>query len=97
MQHKFGLFTPECGGSGKLPIHLVALLYESEGAHLLSYGVSATRRPSDCTMQPLTKLVNYIYNTRILKYCRWFGLPLIVIFPRAAREPAHNNGCFPLP
>ena len=53
MQHKLGFFT-----SRKLPIHVVAHLYESEGAHLLSYRVSATRRPSGCTMQPLTKLVN---------------------------------------
>lgn len=39
MQHKHGLFTLECGGSGKLPIHVVALLYESERAHLLPYRV----------------------------------------------------------
>jgi hypothetical protein len=24
-------------------------------------------------------------------------MPLIVIFTRAAREPAHNNGCGPVP
>jgi hypothetical protein len=58
MQHEHGLFTLECGGSGKLPIHVVALLYESEGAHLRSYRVSATRRPPGCTVQPVTKLVN---------------------------------------
>ena len=57
MQHKHGLFTLECEGSEKLPVHVVALLYESEGAHLLSY-VSATRRPPGCTMQPVTKFVN---------------------------------------
>jgi len=27
----------------------------------------------------------------------WLGVPFIVVFPRAAREPAHNEGCGPLP
>jgi len=27
----------------------------------------------------------------------WLGIPLTVIFPRAAREPAHNNRCGLLP
>lgn len=57
MQRKHELFTLEFGGSGTLPIHAVALLYDCEGAHLLSC-VSATRRPPGCTMQPVTKLVN---------------------------------------
>jgi len=27
----------------------------------------------------------------------WLGIPLAVIFPRAVREPAHNNRCGLLP
>jgi hypothetical protein len=54
------LFTLGCGGSRKCPIHVVALLYVSEGANRLSFRVSATRSPSGCTMQPVTRLI-YIY------------------------------------
>jgi hypothetical protein len=40
--------------------------------------------------------VNYMYNIKITQQFKRLGIPLDVIFPRAAREPAHNNGCGPL-
>ena len=55
---------------------------------------SAMRGTPGCTsiMQPTAKFVNYVYTTKFTQYFRWLGKPLLVMFPRAARGPTHNNG-----
>jgi hypothetical protein len=46
-------------------------------------------------MFPAATFVNYVSPIKITQYFRRLNIPL-VIFPRAARKPAHNNGCGPL-
>lgn len=56
----------------------------------------STRGPPGCIMRPAATFVNYFHTIKITQF-RWFGIPLTVIFPRAARQPAHNNRCGLLP
>ena len=42
------------------------------------------------------QFVNCVCTVEITQYFRRLGIPLSIIFTRAAREPAHNNGCGPL-
>lgn len=43
-------------------------------------------------MRPAAMFVNCVYPMKITQKFRQLGVPLIVIFLRTAREPAHNNG-----
>jgi len=54
---------------------------------------SATRGPAGCIMRPTATFVNCVYTTRMTEEFRLLGTPLIAIFPREARETAHNNTC----
>jgi hypothetical protein len=44
-------------------------------------------------MPPAAKFVNCVYTVKITKELKLLGVSLIVIFPRAVRETAHNNAC----
>jgi hypothetical protein len=45
---------------------------------------------------PAATYINCVYTVQFSQYFRQLGTPPTVIFPRAAREPAHNDGCDPL-
>jgi hypothetical protein len=62
---------------------------------VVNYG-SPTSSPPGCIMRPAATFVNYFYTIKITQF-RWLGVPLTVIFPRVAREPAHNKRCGLLP
>jgi len=47
--------------------------------------------------QPVATIVNYVCTIRITQQFGQLVIPLIVIFPRAAHEPAHSSGCGQLP
>jgi hypothetical protein len=56
-------------------------------------------------MQPADRQMHYgtcghkfrhVLTTKIQQYFRKLGMPLIVICPREAREPARNNRCGPV-
>jgi hypothetical protein len=55
-----------------------------------------TRSPTACIMRPAATFLNSVYATKATHYCRQFGTPLTVIFPRAACELAYSNGIGPL-
>jgi len=55
-----------------------------------------TCSPPGGIMRPAATFVNCAYTIQITQQFRRLGIPLITIFPRAARGPAHNNGCGPL-
>ena len=46
------------------------------------------RDPSGCIMRHAATFVHYVYNIDISQECKWLGVPLAEIFPRAAGEPA---------
>jgi hypothetical protein len=52
-----------------------------------------THGTSGRVMRPAVTSVTYI--VKITQLLRRSGIPIIVILTRAAREPAHNNGCNP--
>jgi hypothetical protein len=82
---------PGNGVSGKRPIRVVALLYESEGAQRMSISWVSNPQPAR---------LYYVDCGHICKLCvcyknyRRLGILLVVIFPRVTREPAHNTVCF---
>ena len=43
-------------------------------------------------MRHAATLVHYVYAINISQEFKWLGIPLAVIFPRAAREPAALTG-----
>ena len=45
---------------------------------------------------PQATFVNCVYTVQITQQFRQLGVTLTAVFPRAARGPAHNNGCYPL-
>jgi hypothetical protein len=49
-----------------------------------------------CIMQPMDTFVNCVHTIRVSLQFRQSVITLIVVIPRAAREPAHNNGRGPL-
>jgi hypothetical protein len=55
---------------------------------------SPTQGPPGCIVRPAATFLNYAYTIKITQQFR--GIPLIVIFARAAPEPAHNTRCGPL-
>ena len=48
-------------------------------------------------MRPAATFVNYVYTIKITQKFRWLGVPRTDMFLLAALEPAHYNGCGPLP
>jgi len=64
--------------------------------HSLHNG-SPNRDPPCCTMRAEDSFVTFVYAIKISQQFRHFGIPLTVVFPRGAREPANNKGCGPLP
>jgi len=54
---------------------------------------SSTRGPPNRIVRPTTTFVNYVSTIKVTQSFRCSGVPLAVIFPRAASEPAPNNGC----
>jgi hypothetical protein len=53
---------------------------------------SVTCGPPGCITRPVTAFANCLYTIKISQQFRQAGTPL-VSFPRAARDPADNNGC----
>lgn len=53
---------------------------------------SPTRGPSGCIMRHAATFAHYVYAINISQEFKWLGIPLAVIFPRAAREPAALTG-----
>ena len=47
--------------------------------------------------RPATTFANCVYTIKITDQFRRLGIPLIVICPRAALEPAHSKTCGSLP
>lgn len=56
----------------------------------------STRSPPCCIMRPVAAVVNYVYTVKITQQFRRLGTEFIIIFPRATREPFHNNRRGPL-
>ena len=49
-------------------------------------------------MQPAATFIDYVHTIQILQYSRRLYIPpVVVFFPSAARELAHNNRFGPLP
>jgi len=40
--------------------------------------------------------IHWVYAMKTTQYFKRLGIPLTAVFPRAAREPPHNNRCGPL-
>jgi hypothetical protein len=57
---------------------------------------SATCAKPVCIMQPAATLVNFVHTKKKLEISA-VRYSAIVIFPRAVRDPAHDNGCGPVP
>lgn len=53
---------------------------------------SSTRGPPGRIMRLAATFLNYVYALKITQQFRRLGIPSIVIFLRAARKPAYNNG-----
>jgi hypothetical protein len=53
--------------------------------------------PPGCITWLAATFVNCVCTITIIQQFRRLGIPIAVIFPRAAREPAHSNGRVPLP
>ena len=51
-----------------------------------------TLRPPGCIMSPIATFLNSVYTIKTTQYCRQFGTPLTVTFPRAACKPARHIG-----
>jgi hypothetical protein len=49
-----------------------------------------------CVTRPGASFVNYVYSIKSTKF-GWLGMSVIVIFTRAARNPAHNDFCGTFP
>lgn len=64
----------------------------------LTLGPRATYGPPGCIMRPVDPFANSVYTVKISQQSRHLGTPLTVIFPpHAARDPAHDKWCGPVP
>jgi len=61
------------------------------------YRVPPTRGPPGYIKRSAATFVNDVNITKFSRLIRQLCIPLTVIFPLEAREPAHNNKCSPLP
>jgi len=56
-----------------------------------------TSGPPNSLLRLAATFVCYVCAVSLRLQCTLFATPIIVIFPRAARKIAHNNGCGCLP